>query len=554
MKNKKRMLFNIVFLILVFAGTVYGVFHGEDLNQIARILREVDVKWLLPAVACVVFFIWGESIIIYYLMYTLGMKLKKWTCFLFSSIGFFFSCITPSASGGQPAQIYSMKKEKIPVPVSTMILMVVTITYKLVLVVIGVGIFFFGQGFIHSYLENVRFIFYLGTALNVFCVAAMLVLAFHPVLAKAIMVKGLSWMERLHLMKHKESRMERLKASMDQYRDTAAYLKGHKRVLVNVFLITMAQRLSLFSATWFVYKSFRLSAEPAWLVITLQAIISVSVDMLPLPGGMGISEQLFLVIFLPVFGQRLLLPGMILSRGLSYYTELLLSAILTVVANFTIGRNLRIEKTGGDKMLGVYDYTVVLTYISLLVSMGGMFFSMTGHLQMGVLCLALSGLCDMFDGKIARTKKERTEEEKRFGIQIDSLCDIVCFGVGPAILCYSMGVKGIVGIALLLFYVLAGLIRLAWFNVTEESRQKETEENRECYQGVPITTASIVFPIAVVLKPLLRREFLLAIHVLLLGLGLLFITNVKIRKPKNTTLAVLVTIVAIAVLGILRVR
>lgn len=133
-------------------------------------------------------------------------------------------------------------------------------------------------------------------------------------------------------------------------------------------------------------------------------------------------------------------------------------------------------------MLGVYDYTVILTYISLWISIGGMMLSLNGHLDLAVLCLALSGLCDMFDGKIARTKKDRTEIEKRFGIQIDSLCDIVCFGVGPAIICYCMGMNGIVGVLILMFYVLAGLIRLAWFNVTEECRQDETTESviRDC--------------------------------------------------------------------------
>ena len=90
-------------------------------------------------------------------------------------------------------------------------------------------------------------------------------------------------------------------------------------------------------------------------------------------------------------------------------------------------------------MLGVYDYTVILTYISLWISIGGMMLSLNGHLDLAVLCLALSGLCDMFDGKIARTKKDRTEIEKRFGIQIDSLCDIVCFGVetGDHLLLYG---------------------------------------------------------------------------------------------------------------------
>ena len=108
-------------------------------------------------------------------------------------------------------------------------------------------------------------------------------------------------------------------------------------------------------------------------------------------------------------------------------------------------------------MLGVYDYTVVLTYVSLMVSIGGMMFAVNGHLHLGVMCLAISGLCDMFDGKIARTKKNRTEVEKRFGIQIDSLSDIVCFGVAPAVLCYCFGMRGVIGVAILMFYVLANL-------------------------------------------------------------------------------------------------
>lgn len=69
-------------------------------------------------------------------------------------------------------------------------------------------------------------------------------------------------------------------------------------------------------------------------------------------------------------------------------------------------------------MLGVYDYTVILTYISLMVSIGGMLFSLNGDCRMALVCLAISGLCDMFDGKVARTKKDRTEVEKRFGIRL----------------------------------------------------------------------------------------------------------------------------------------
>ncbi|MCB7304391.1 CDP-alcohol phosphatidyltransferase family protein [Bariatricus massiliensis] len=204
-------------------------------------------------------------------------------------------------------------------------------------------------------------------------------------------------------------------------------------------------------------------------------------------------------------------------------------------------------------MLGFYDYTVVLTYISLFISVGGMMFTMNGHFKLAVTCLALSGLCDMFDGKIARTKKNRTEDEKRFGIQIDSLCDIVCFGVAPALLCYRLGMRSLIGIFILMIYVLAGLIRLAFFNVMEERRQDETDENRKYYQGLPITSAAIALPIVFMLSPILRRDFLVTLHAVVLTIGILFITNFKLKKPKNATLAVLVTIVAIAVLKLFHV-
>lgn len=337
MKSRKKIIFNGVFLAVVFALTIYGVFHGEDLSSMMDAIHRADKRWLIPGIALVAFFIWGESIIIWYMMRSSGICLKKRTCFLFSSVGFFFSCITPSASGGQPMQIYYMKKEKISIPVSTVILMIVTITYKLVLVVIGVGIAIFGRGFLHKYLEGILPVFYLGLALNIFCVTFMTILVFHPLLAKAILVKGMKLLERLHLMKKKEGRLKKLEDSMDTYRNTAAYLKNNPFVIVKVIGITFIQRMALFAVTWFVYQAFGLHGTGFWEILFLQAVISVSVDMLPLPGGMGISETLFLNIFSPVFG-GLLLPGMVLSRGLGYYGELLISAAFTVVAQLTIGK------------------------------------------------------------------------------------------------------------------------------------------------------------------------------------------------------------------------
>ena len=118
---------------------------------------------------------------------------------------------------------------------------------------------------------------------------------------------------------------------MKIYRETASYLKDHKMVIFNVIVITFIQRIALFLVTYMVYLAFGMSGRGIWEVVFLQAAISISVDMLPLPGGMGISESLFMKIFAPVF-LSVTLPAMVVSRGLGYYSQLLISALFTAVA------------------------------------------------------------------------------------------------------------------------------------------------------------------------------------------------------------------------------
>ena len=200
-------------------------------------------------------------------------------------------------------------------------------------------------------------------------------------------------------------------------------------------------------------------------------------------------------------------------------------------------------------MLGVYDYTVVLTYISLMISIGGMMFAVNGHLHLGVMCLAISGLCDMFDGKIARTKKNRTEDEKRFGIQIDSLCDLVAFGVFPSILGYNVGLSSMGWLAIEIFYVLAAVIRLAYFNVQEETRQKETNEKRKYYQGLPVTTSSFILPMAYALRYVVF-ELSYIYGALMLITGILFIVNFKVPKVQSKGLVALGILVIVELIQI----
>lgn len=332
MKKYKKVLIDAILFFVIIGLTLYGVFHGEDLSGLKDAIKECNTLWLIPAVPLVLFFIAGESIVIWHMLDCYGIYVKERFCFLFSAVGFFFSCVTPSATGGQPMQIYFMKKEDIPVPIATVILLVVTITYKFVLVVVGIGLWLFAGGFLAEYVAEARWVFYLGILLNVGCVILMCVVVFHPSFAKKTLILGAKLLERIHILKHKEERLDKIERSMNHYHEAAEFMSSHWGMIARVFVITVVQRFAMFAVTYFVYRAFSLNSMNFFEVMFLQAVISVSVDMLPLPGGMGISEGLFMVIFKKVFGEALLIPGLILSRGLGYYSELFLSAIFTLVA------------------------------------------------------------------------------------------------------------------------------------------------------------------------------------------------------------------------------
>ena len=203
-------------------------------------------------------------------------------------------------------------------------------------------------------------------------------------------------------------------------------------------------------------------------------------------------------------------------------------------------------------MIGYYSYTVILTYLSLIFAMAGIHLSFNGMYQWAFICLIMCGICDTFDGMVARSKKNRTDEEKRFGIQIDSLCDVVCFGIFPAMICYCLGVNTSGGVAALIFYSVASVIRLAYFNVTEAKRQSETSENRQYYQGLPITSMAIILPFLYLMRRYCGLYFLIVIHIAVIVVGLLFILNIKVKKPQNPVRVLLVAVVALALAKMFR--
>ena len=180
-------------------------------------------------------------------------------------------------------------------------------------------------------------------------------------------------------------------------------------------------------------------------------------------------------------------------------------------------------------MVGFYNYTVILTYLGVVSAVLGLGLSMYGHTSMAVVCLMVSGFCDLFDGSIARTR-ERTVIEKKFGIQIDSLADLICFGILPVAIGFSIGLTQWYEALVLILYVLAALIRLAYYNVTEDELEFCENTKRVYYDGLPVTTIAILIPMIYTLRPVMKSGFLLLYALCLLMTAVAFLVKVKVRK------------------------
>lgn len=201
-------------------------------------------------------------------------------------------------------------------------------------------------------------------------------------------------------------------------------------------------------------------------------------------------------------------------------------------------------------MIGFYNYTVILTYIGLCSSIFGITQVVDKNYPVAFLCLLFSGVCDLFDGKIARTCKKRTDQEKVFGIQIDSLCDLVCFTVFPAVIGYSFGFNYGLGLISAMMIVLGGVIRLGFFNVMEEERQRSTTENRKEYQGLPVTSVAIILPLLYIGKEYMSASiFPYFFQGFMVLISILFVLNIKVKKPTLKGILMLGILAFIIVLG-----
>jgi len=329
----RKKVLNVCFFFLVMGMTAYIVFRNSNLKKVVHALHGMNKLWLIPAALFAVFFVMCEAFMIYDLLHMMGHKCSLARCISYSFIGYFYSGITPSASGGQPMQLYYMRKDGNRTADSSVTLMTLTFFSRLVLSVIGFLLLIFHNKMLHEYFQGFIFIYYLGLILNTLTAAAFFAAMAAPGALYQIINRVEKILVRIHILKYSEKRQEKIISFIYGYKEAVAFLLRHKKEIVYLFLISFAQRISLYILTWFVCRGFGIRDAAFIKTTLLQAAIYVAVEMLPLPGSQGITELLYFNVFGAIMG-RFLMPSMLVVRGIDFYFLMLIGLMFVLYRFF----------------------------------------------------------------------------------------------------------------------------------------------------------------------------------------------------------------------------
>ncbi len=329
-KKKSNLFLSFIFFILLIVLTFKILFNGSDVFKILNILKSVNVQFVLIGIFSMFIYLILEGINIGRTLKRLGEKTNFFKNIKYSFIGFFFSSITPAASGGQPMQVYYMYKDNISVANSTLALLInlssmqiITISFALLSLI-----------FNYHYLNTVLIIcFIIGIALNMSALALLIVGIFSKRLSAGLINFALKVL-KFFRVKNLDSKKEKFEKELEKYQNSAVYLRANKKMIIKILFTTLVQFTIYYSITYWVYRALGFNKYNIMQIITMQSVLFATVSGIPSPGAVGVSEGAFTEIFRNVYSKDIMSSAVLLNRGINFYLYVLICAVVTIINHF----------------------------------------------------------------------------------------------------------------------------------------------------------------------------------------------------------------------------
>ena len=363
-KKTKKQLINIAFLVLLIGATFTVIFVSQDVNigDVGDFLVNSNPWYIVAAFGGMLGYILFEAFSLHIIARKLGHKSKFTSSVAYSTSDLYYSAITPSASGGQPASAYYMMRDGMSGGTAGFTVLLNIISYTIATIAVGLfgliacpGMF----GEIGHWLAQVLVI--VGFVIQFALLAVLLLCLFRARVILAIGNWGISVLAKLHIVKKVDKWRGKLNGMVNKYRSCRAVMKEHPMLFVNAVLLNIAQRVSQTLIPCFVIMASPLfgQIDVSFLeLFCMQAYVLIGYNSIPLPGGTGVYEYLYPNIFGIGFpDMTFVLSAMMVSRFISYYISMIVTGLYTLVYH-AIGIKKIKDKDGGGNAANLGDVDV----------------------------------------------------------------------------------------------------------------------------------------------------------------------------------------------------
>lgn len=351
-KNAKKQIFHVVFLVVLIAITLIVLFtSNRELNfeSIIKLLKSCDYRWMIAAAGAMVLSVVFEGLSLHFILRGLGERPKLRSSIAYATADVYYSAITPSASGGQPASAYYMMKDGIGAGKASFTLVFNIVAYTASIIIIAIVSLALRPGYfgmIDNWFAHVLII--LG-----FMLQGMLLLFFFGCMfwGRAVLKIG-NWiiklLTKIRIIKKPDKWREKLENEVAKYKSCLHALKEHPLLSVINLMFNLGQRISAVCISCFVILAA--VPEASFMdVFAMQAFVTIGYNAIPIPGGVGAFEFLYLYVYGIGFERALILSAMMVTRVFSYYLRMILSGIYTLVYHVRLMRRVPKKKITGEQ-------------------------------------------------------------------------------------------------------------------------------------------------------------------------------------------------------------
>ena len=333
--NWRNVIIGAVAFIIIIAVTLIFLRFTTELRfkELPGLFMRLNGGWVAFSLVCLAGYIYCEGRAMAAAGRAIGVRFNRWRSSVYASVELFFSALTPSASGGQPAAAYFMSKDGIKLSKSSVILLNNTLHYTLTLLVLSCFSLIWHGSFIFSPDRGRTFVilFVMGFIANILGLLSCLLFIFAPGLVRTLFTPIYRLLARMHIIKDLDKSLASFEKAVEEYGECQKLIRRSPSAQLQTFFWNLMQRICNFTIAYCIYRALGFDEKSVIDIIVIQILVVMAVNALPLPGAVGASEMIHKGLYIWLYHEeKMAVNAMLFSRGISFYLMVVIVGVISV--------------------------------------------------------------------------------------------------------------------------------------------------------------------------------------------------------------------------------